>query len=88
VTSITQPVRPPLGLAFGSLLRADFTVLRRSWRPQVLNLGVPVIVLGSFLLGHQGKSPGMDAAATLTGIAITAGPLLLRRPELPAGRRP
>jgi ABC-2 type transport system permease protein len=75
VTSITPPARPPLGLAFESLLRADFTVLRRSWRPQVLNLGVPVIVLGSFLLGHQGKSPGTDAAATLTGIAITAGPL-------------
>lgn len=57
------------------LLRADFTVLRRSWRLQLLNLGMPVIVLASFLPGHHGKPLGTDAAATLTGIAITAGPL-------------
>jgi ABC-2 type transport system permease protein len=75
VTSSTPPARPPLGLAFESLLRADFTVLRRSWRPQLLSLGLPVIVLAVFLLEHQGKLLGTDVAATLTGIAITAGSL-------------
>ena len=75
MTSIAPPASPPLGLAVGSLLRADFTVLRRSWRLQVLNLGLPVIVLAVFLLEHQGKPPGTDTAAILTGIAITVGPL-------------
>jgi ABC-2 type transport system permease protein len=75
VTSTTPPAAPPLSLAFGSLLRADFTVLRRSWRLQLLNLGAPLIVLASYLLQRHVEPQGTDAAATLTGTAITFGPL-------------
>lgn len=75
MTSVTTPAWPSLGLAFGSLLRADLAVLSRSWRLQVLNLGPPIIVLASSWLGRQGKPATADVAATMVGIAITAGPL-------------
>ncbi|TCO59562.1 ABC transporter permease [Actinocrispum wychmicini] len=71
----TASVRPPLGLVLGSLLRADIAVLRRSWRQQMLSLGLPLVVLGASWLQRHGKPPDVDFAATLVGIAITAGPL-------------
>lgn len=75
MSSVTASTRPPLGLTFGSLLRADIAVLGRSWRLQLLNLGLPIILLGTFWLQRQGKPASADVAAMLVGIAITAGPL-------------
>lgn len=65
--------RPPSTLIFGSLLRADVAVLSRSWRLQVLNLGLPLVVLGANWLQRQGKPVDAGTAASLIGIAVTAG---------------
>jgi ABC-2 type transport system permease protein len=73
VTSATTPARPPLGLALASLLRAGLAVLRRNWRLQFLNLGLPIFVLFTSQQGHQGKPVSADTAATLAGTAITVG---------------
>lgn len=71
----TASARPPLSLTLGSLLRADVAVLRRSWREQVLSLGLPLVVLLVSSLGRQGKPLDVDLAATQVGVAITAGSL-------------
>jgi ABC-2 type transport system permease protein len=64
-------------MVFGSLFRADFTVLLRSVRMIALNLALPIIVLIIFSL-HSGQGNG-SAAAGLTaggfdiGLALTYG---------------
>jgi ABC-2 type transport system permease protein len=65
-----------MGLIFGSLFRADFTVLVRSARTVVLNLAVPLIVLIIFSL-HTGQGAGASAGLTSAGfdvgLALTYG---------------
>ena len=75
MTSTTASTRPPLSLTLGSLLRADLAVLGRSWRLQLLNLGLPLFILVVSWLGRQGRPVAADTAATLVGVAITIGPL-------------
>lgn len=78
MTSATlTATRPPRGLIFGSLFRADFTVLLKSPRMIVLNLAVPIIVLVIFSL-HSGQGKGSAAAGLLAGgfdigLALTYG---------------
>ena len=59
-TTLTA-TRPPRGLIFGSLFRADFTVFLKSPRMLVLNLAVPIIVLVIFSIS-QNKGDGSNAA--------------------------
>lgn len=75
--STLTAAKPPSGLIFGSLFRADFTVLVRSPRLVVLNLALPVIVLIIFSL-HAGQGKGSSAAGLLAGgfdigLALTYG---------------
>ena len=75
--STLTATRPPIGLIFGSLFRADFTVLIRSARTLVLNLAVPLIVLIIFSL-HTGQGKGSAASQLTTagfdvGLALTYG---------------
>lgn len=75
-TTITA-TKPPMGLIFGSLFRADFTVLLRSARMLLLNIALPVVVLVIFGL-RQGQGKGSAAAGLLTGgfdigLALTYG---------------
>lgn len=72
MTSATlTATRPPRGLIFGSLFRADFTVLTKSPRLLLLNLALPIFVLVIFSL-HQGQGDG-SAAAGLTAGAFDIG---------------
>jgi len=79
VTSTTPPAAPPLSLAFGSLLRADFTVLRRSWRLQLLNLGAPLIVLASYLLQRHVEPQGTAIPFGPLASGVLAYPLGIAR---------
>ena len=63
--------RPPLGMGFGSLLRADFTVLLHSARALILNIAVPVVILVLTNLGH-GKLT-VNTAGFDIGMALTFG---------------
>lgn len=68
-------VRPPIGLIYGSLLRADFTVLSRSGRTLLLNIAVPIVILLLIGLRH-GKAAnalGGGGAAFTIGLALTYG---------------
>lgn len=69
--------RPPRLLIFGSLLRADATVLVKSRRTLVLNLAVPILVLIIFSLrSGQGKgsaATGLLAGGFDIGLALTYG---------------
>ncbi|WP_223690491.1 ABC transporter permease [Leifsonia poae] len=70
---MTEPVsvRPPVGLALTSLLRADLTVLLRSRVSVVLSLLLPVVILVATSLGtSQGR---LGDPAELIGLAITLG---------------
>lgn len=67
--------RPPIGLMFGSLFRADFTVLVRNVRTMVLNLAVPILILIVTSLNSHAKAPanGFGSANFTIGLALTYG---------------
>ena len=71
--SVGRSVRPPISLIYGSLLRADFTVLLRSGRSLLLNVAVPIVIL--VILGlHQGSNALTDEGpAFVVGLALTYG---------------
>jgi ABC-2 type transport system permease protein len=64
-----------MGLIFGSLFRADFTVLVRSGRTVIINLAVPILVL--IITGlHSGKgsaATAFSAAGFDVGLALAYG---------------
>jgi ABC-2 type transport system permease protein len=72
---IDRGVRPAVSLIFGSLLRADFTVLIRSARTLLLNIVLPIFIL--FITNqHAGKgSAGSVLVSALfsIGLALTYG---------------
>jgi ABC-2 type transport system permease protein len=76
--SAGDTVRAPIGLIYGSLLRADFTVLLRSGRTLLLNILVPIVILVIFGL-HLGNKQGGGNALTsggpgfIIGLALTYG---------------
>jgi ABC-2 type transport system permease protein len=63
--------RPPIGLIFGSLFRADFTVLLKSSRTLLLNVAVPIFILIVTNLGHSKLSFGNVGFEI--GLALTYG---------------
>jgi ABC-2 type transport system permease protein len=71
----SESMRPSVGLIFGSLLRADFTVLLRSGRTLLLNIVLPVFIL--VITGLQtGKGAGaspLGGALFSIGLALTYG---------------
>jgi len=68
-------VQPPIGLIYGSLLRADFTVLLRSGRTLLLNIAVPIVILVIFGLhqGNKGNALTNGGAGFTIGLALTYG---------------
>ena len=67
--STLTETKPPIGLLFRSLFRADFTVLVRSVRTVAINLAVPLLVL--IITGlHSGQGTGAAAGLTTTGYDI------------------
>jgi ABC-2 type transport system permease protein len=66
--------RPAVGPIFGSLLRADFTVLLRNARTMSLNIALPVVILViTGLHGGQKTTNGFGAAAFDIGLALAYG---------------
>jgi ABC-2 type transport system permease protein len=76
VTDATiSTVRPPISLIFGSLFRADFTVLLRNARTMLLNFAIPILIL-VILNFTGGKSTSVDSFGAPTfeiGLALTYG---------------
>jgi ABC-2 type transport system permease protein len=75
IPSAAGSVRPATGLIFGSLLRADFTVLLRSGRTLLLNIVLPIFILIITDL-HSGKNSGASVfggAEFSIGLALTYG---------------
>jgi ABC-2 type transport system permease protein len=78
VTDLTSPsgvARPAVGLIFGSLFRADFTVLLRSGRTLLLNIVLPIVILVITDL-NSGKAAGRTAfggAVFSIALALTYG---------------
>ncbi|MCU1477688.1 MAG: transporter permease [Subtercola sp.] len=68
-------VRAPIGLIFGSLLRADFTVLLRSGRTLLLNIAVPIaiLVLIGLRLGNKSNALTQGGPGFVIGLALTYG---------------
>jgi ABC-2 type transport system permease protein len=68
-------VRPGIGLIYGSLLRADFTVLRRSGRTLLLNVAVPIaiLVLLGLRLGNKTNALTQGGPGFIVGLALTYG---------------
>lgn len=63
-----------MGLIFGSLLRADFTVLRRNARTVILNIALPIVILIiTGLHANQKSADGFGATAFDVGLAMTYG---------------
>src|SRR5664279_2839049 len=68
-------MRPPIGLIFGSLLRADFTVLVRSGRTLILNIVLPIFIL---FITNQHAANGSAGSVLVSalfsiGLALTYG---------------
>lgn len=68
-------VRPAIGLIFGSLLRADLTVLLRSARTLVLNIVLPIFIL---FITNQHAAKGSAGSVLVSalfsiGLALTYG---------------
>lgn len=74
-TAIATSARPPLSLTFGSLLRADLTVLVRSWRSLMFSIILPLVplIITAFETSSSIAGAGIDAAAILIGVSITFG---------------
>ncbi|MEJ1230755.1 MAG: ABC transporter permease [Galbitalea sp.] len=68
-------VRPAIGLIFGSLLRADFTVLLRSGRTLILNIALPIVILiiTNLHLGSKGSGFTYGGVGFTIGLALTYG---------------
>jgi ABC-2 type transport system permease protein len=68
-------IHPRFGLAFGSLLRADFTVLIRNGRTLILNVAVPIfiLVLIGLRLGKGGNALTNIGVGFVIGLALTYG---------------
>jgi ABC-2 type transport system permease protein len=67
-------MRPEIGLIFGSLLRADFTVLLRSGRTLLLNFAVPILIL--IIIGlrtTKGGTTVFSGPGFVIGLALTYG---------------
>jgi len=74
-SAIDQGARPAIGLIFGSLLRADFTVLVRSGRTLLLNIALPILILIITDL-HGGETAGTSALGSAVfsiALALTYG---------------
>lgn len=73
--SMASGVRPATGLVYGSLLRADFTVLRRSGRTLLLNILVPILILViiGLRLGKGGNALTSGGVGFVVGLALTYG---------------
>ena len=67
--------RPPIGLTFRSLFRADFTVLIRNFRTMILNIAVPILILiiTDLNKGKAHPSAGFGSASFDIGLALTYG---------------
>ena len=66
--------RPAIGLIFGSLLRADFTVLFRSARTLILNVALPILILVIIETRTATKTTtGLSGASFAIGLALTYG---------------
>ena len=65
----TTFTRPPVGLAFRALLRADTIVLLRSTVATVLSLVLPIVILIATTLGKAGSRLG--SPAIIIGLALT-----------------
>lgn len=68
-------VRPAIGLIFGSLLRADSTVLLRSGRTLLLNIAVPIfiLVITGLHLGNKGSGFTYGSTGFTIGLALSYG---------------
>lgn len=67
-------VRPEIGLIFGALLRADFTVLLRSGRTLLLNFAVPILILVIIgLRTAKGGTTEFSGPGFVIGLALTYG---------------
>ena len=71
----TSGVRPPIGLIYGSLLRADVTVLLRSGRTLLLNVAVPIaiLVILGLHLGNKANALTQGGPGFVIGLALTYG---------------
>ncbi|MEO7015900.1 MAG: ABC transporter permease [Leifsonia sp.] len=68
--------RPPMNLIYGSLLRADFTVLLRSGRTLLLNVAVPIailVLLGLRLGNNKTSALTQGGPGFIIGLALTYG---------------
>jgi ABC-2 type transport system permease protein len=68
-------LRPAITLIFGSLLRADFTVLFRSARTLALNIALPIfiLVLIDTRTGNKTGATAFSGAGFAIGLALTYG---------------
>lgn len=66
-----QTLRPPLGLAFGSLLRADSIVLLRSRVSLLASILLPIVILVVTSFGKSGSKLG--GPQLIIGLALTLG---------------
>jgi ABC-2 type transport system permease protein len=76
VTNATlSTARPPIGLIFRSLFRADFTVLLRSFRTMLVNIAIPIVILIIFAITGKtsSSSTGIAAPTFVIGLALTYG---------------
>lgn len=64
-----------MGLIFGSLFRADLTVLIRNARTMILNIAIPIFILVITDLNHGKNQPGagFGSAGFDIGLALTYG---------------
>lgn len=67
----TTAYRPPVGLAFGSLLRADLLVLLRSRVSAVLSILLPVVIIVATTFGKAETRLG--GSAEIVGLALSIG---------------
>lgn len=67
----TAAFRPPVGLALGSLLRADLLVLLRSRVSAVLSILLPVVIIVATTFGKAETRLG--GSAEIVGLALSIG---------------
>jgi len=68
---MTPPTRPSIGLALGSLLRADATAALRSRQTLILNLIVPLLYI--VILGINDAKKHFATPGAVVGLGITLG---------------
>jgi ABC-2 type transport system permease protein len=75
VAPVGRELRPAVGLIFGSLLRADFTVLIRSGRTLLLNIVLPILILVITALngGKSSAASALGGPVFSIGLALTYG---------------